>query len=166
MSGIKRKIEGNDPDYEDISLVQNSKRNKAAEHSGESMLWHLLYMLWQLTGTCAQVSPGSLTRVPPPALSAREAAVQKIETIIREQFSLEMKNKEHEIDVISQVCGWCWWSVFSSFHHTVFHLFCISNAEKSVLTHKVTFTFLFFVWLIVFLLFCSGSMKPGGWWTS
>lgn len=38
MSGIKRKIEGNDPDYEDISLVQNSKRNKAAEHSGESML--------------------------------------------------------------------------------------------------------------------------------
>ncbi|KAG8014123.1 YEATS domain-containing protein 2 [Nibea albiflora] len=66
MSGVKRKIEGNDPDYEDISLVQNSKRNKAAEHN------------------------------------AREAAVQKIETIIREQFSLEMKNKEHEIDVISQ----------------------------------------------------------------
>ncbi|XP_029309858.1 YEATS domain-containing protein 2 isoform X2 [Cottoperca gobio] len=66
MSGMKRKIECNDPDYDDISLVQNSKRNKAAEHN------------------------------------AREAAVQKIETIIREQFSLEMKNKEHEIDVISQ----------------------------------------------------------------
>uniref|UniRef100_UPI0037E7BD57 YEATS domain-containing protein 2 n=1 Tax=Semicossyphus pulcher TaxID=241346 RepID=UPI0037E7BD57 len=66
MSGIKRKIEGNDPDYEDVSLVQNSKRNKTAEHN------------------------------------AREATVQKIETIIREQFSLEMKNKEHEIDVISQ----------------------------------------------------------------
>ncbi|XP_040912244.1 YEATS domain-containing protein 2 isoform X2 [Toxotes jaculatrix] len=66
MSGVKRKIEGNDPDYEDISLVQNSKRNKAAEHN------------------------------------ARDAAVQKIETIIREQFSLEMKSKEHEIDVISQ----------------------------------------------------------------
>ncbi|KAM7379258.1 hypothetical protein PAMP_004823 [Pampus punctatissimus] len=66
MSGIKRKIEGSDPDYEDISLVQNSKRNKVAEHN------------------------------------ARDAAVQKIETIIREQFSLEMKNKEHEIDVISQ----------------------------------------------------------------
>ncbi|KAM6920788.1 YEATS domain-containing protein 2 [Lycodopsis pacificus] len=66
MSGVKRKIEGNDPDYDDISLFQNSKRNKAAEHN------------------------------------AREAAVQKIETIIREQFSLEMKNKEHEIDVISQ----------------------------------------------------------------
>ncbi|XP_069013320.1 YEATS domain-containing protein 2 isoform X1 [Embiotoca jacksoni] len=66
MSGIKRKIEGSDPDYEDISLVLNSKRNKAAEHN------------------------------------AREAAVQKMETIIREQFSLEMKNKEHEIDVISQ----------------------------------------------------------------
>ncbi|GAA6234792.1 YEATS domain-containing protein 2 isoform X1 [Lates japonicus] len=66
MAGVKRKIEGNDPDYEDISLVQNSKRNKAAEHN------------------------------------AREAAIQKIETIIREQFSLEMKSKEHEIDVISQ----------------------------------------------------------------
>ena len=29
--------------------------------------------------------------------------MQKIEAIIREQFSLEMKNKEHEIEVISQV---------------------------------------------------------------
>ncbi|KAM4728842.1 YEATS domain-containing protein 2 isoform 2-T2 [Anableps anableps] len=66
MSGIKRKIEGNDPDYDDISLVQSNKRNKTAEHN------------------------------------AREATVQKIENIIREQFSLEMKNKEHEIDVISQ----------------------------------------------------------------
>uniref|UniRef100_A0A3Q3GD84 YEATS domain-containing protein 2 n=1 Tax=Labrus bergylta TaxID=56723 RepID=A0A3Q3GD84_9LABR len=65
MSGVKRKIEGNDPDYDDISLVQNNKRNKAAEHN------------------------------------AREATVQKIDSIIREQFSLEMKNKEHEIDVIS-----------------------------------------------------------------
>lgn len=35
MSGIKRKIEGNDPDYDDISLFQNSKRNKAAEHNGK-----------------------------------------------------------------------------------------------------------------------------------
>ncbi|KAH0512593.1 YEATS domain-containing protein 2 [Microtus ochrogaster] len=34
--------------------------------------------------------------------SARDAAVQKIETIIKEQFALEMKNKEHEIDVIDQ----------------------------------------------------------------
>ncbi|XP_028327939.1 YEATS domain-containing protein 2 [Gouania willdenowi] len=66
MSGIKRKIEDNDPDYEDISQVHDSKRNKAAEHN------------------------------------AREATVHKIEAIIREQFSLEMKNKEHEIDVISQ----------------------------------------------------------------
>ncbi|XP_029929559.1 YEATS domain-containing protein 2 isoform X2 [Myripristis murdjan] len=66
MSGVKRKIEDNDPDYEDISLVQESKRNKVVEHN------------------------------------AREATVQKIEAIIREQFSLEMKNKEHEIDVISQ----------------------------------------------------------------
>lgn len=66
MSGVKRKIEDNDPDYEDISQVQNNKRNKANEHS------------------------------------AREATVQKIENIIREQFSLEMKNKEHEIEVINQ----------------------------------------------------------------
>ncbi|CAN9502698.1 unnamed protein product [Ophioblennius macclurei] len=66
MSGIKRKIQDNDPDYEEVSLVQSSKRNKAAEHN------------------------------------AREATVQKMESIIREQFSLEMKNKEHEIDVISQ----------------------------------------------------------------
>lgn len=38
MSGIKRKIEGNDPDYEDISLAQNSKRNKATEHNGKMSL--------------------------------------------------------------------------------------------------------------------------------
>ncbi|XP_034038482.1 LOW QUALITY PROTEIN: YEATS domain-containing protein 2 [Thalassophryne amazonica] len=66
MSGIKRKLEGSDPDYEDISMVQDCKRNKVAEDN------------------------------------AREETVQKIEAIIREQFSLEMKNKEHEIDVISQ----------------------------------------------------------------
>uniref|UniRef100_A0A8C7WR27 YEATS domain-containing protein 2 n=1 Tax=Oryzias sinensis TaxID=183150 RepID=A0A8C7WR27_9TELE len=66
MSGMKRKIEGTDPDYEDISQVRNNKRNKTAEHD------------------------------------AREETIQKIETIIKEQFSLEMKNKEHEIDVISQ----------------------------------------------------------------
>ena len=29
--------------------------------------------------------------------------MQKIETIIKEQFALEMKNKEHEIEVIDQV---------------------------------------------------------------
>lgn len=34
MSGIKRKLEGNDPDYEDISLLQNNKRNKTAEYNG------------------------------------------------------------------------------------------------------------------------------------
>lgn len=38
MSGIKRKIEGSDPDYEDISLALNSKRNKAAEHNGKLSL--------------------------------------------------------------------------------------------------------------------------------
>ncbi|KAJ6669181.1 hypothetical protein lerEdw1_007990 [Lerista edwardsae] len=36
------------------------------------------------------------------AESARDAAVQKIEAIIKEQFSVEMKNKEHEIEVIDQ----------------------------------------------------------------
>lgn len=35
MSGIKRKIEDNDPDYEDILLSQNSKRNKVEEHNGK-----------------------------------------------------------------------------------------------------------------------------------
>ncbi|XP_054839717.1 YEATS domain-containing protein 2 isoform X2 [Eublepharis macularius] len=34
--------------------------------------------------------------------SARNAAVQKIEDIIKDQFSVEMKNKEHEIEVIDQ----------------------------------------------------------------
>lgn len=38
MSGIKRKIEGTDPDYEDISLAQNNKRSKADEHNGERFL--------------------------------------------------------------------------------------------------------------------------------
>lgn len=36
MSGIKRKIEDNDPDYEDILLAQNSKRNKVEEYNGKS----------------------------------------------------------------------------------------------------------------------------------
>ncbi|CAB1317113.1 unnamed protein product [Coregonus sp. 'balchen'] len=66
MSGIKRKIEDKDPDYEDISQVQENKRHKVVEQN------------------------------------AREATVQKIEAIIKDQFSLEMKNKEHEIEVIGQ----------------------------------------------------------------
>ncbi|XP_066565921.1 YEATS domain-containing protein 2 isoform X2 [Amia ocellicauda] len=66
MSGIKRKIEDKDPDYEDISVVQESKRHKAAEQN------------------------------------ARDATVQKIEAIIKDQFSLEMKSKEHEIEIIMQ----------------------------------------------------------------
>ncbi|KAL0966480.1 hypothetical protein UPYG_G00295770 [Umbra pygmaea] len=67
MSGIKRKIEDNDPDYEDISQVQEKKRHKVVEHN-----------------------------------AAREVTVHKIEAIIKDQFSLEMKNKEHEIEVIGQ----------------------------------------------------------------
>ncbi|XP_022528864.2 YEATS domain-containing protein 2 isoform X1 [Astyanax mexicanus] len=66
MSGVKRKIEDKDPDYEDITQVQHNKRSKVVEQS------------------------------------ARDATVQKIEAIIRDQFSLEMKNKEHEIEVIGQ----------------------------------------------------------------
>ncbi|KAJ8389558.1 hypothetical protein AAFF_G00117950 [Aldrovandia affinis] len=66
MSGIKRRIEDKDPDYEDISVVHQNKRHKVLEHN------------------------------------AREATVQKIEAIIKDQFSLEMKNKEHEIEVIGQ----------------------------------------------------------------
>uniref|UniRef100_A0A6G1RJ95 YEATS domain-containing protein 2 n=1 Tax=Hypotaenidia okinawae TaxID=2861861 RepID=A0A6G1RJ95_9GRUI len=34
--------------------------------------------------------------------SARDVAVHKIETIIKEQFAVEMKSKEHEIEVIDQ----------------------------------------------------------------
>lgn len=54
-----------------------------------------------------QLCPGLGDKFIPYSLfyPAREATVQKIETIIKEQFSLEMKNKEHEIDVISQVSG-------------------------------------------------------------
>ncbi|XP_016385435.1 YEATS domain-containing protein 2-like isoform X2 [Sinocyclocheilus rhinocerous] len=66
MSGVKRKIEDKDPDYEDITQVQESKRSKVVEQN------------------------------------ACEAAVQKIEAIIKDQFSLEMKSKEHEIEVIGQ----------------------------------------------------------------
>ncbi|XP_015216774.2 YEATS domain-containing protein 2 isoform X1 [Lepisosteus oculatus] len=66
MSGIKRKIEDKDPDYEDISVVHENKRQKAVEQN------------------------------------ARDATIQKIEAIIKDQFSLELKNKEHEIEVIVQ----------------------------------------------------------------
>ncbi|KAI5092901.1 YEATS domain-containing protein 2 isoform X2 [Silurus meridionalis] len=66
MSGVKRKLEDKDPDYEDITQVQESKRSKALERN------------------------------------ARDATIQKIEAIIKDQFTLEMKNKEHEIEVISQ----------------------------------------------------------------
>ncbi|XP_029472869.1 YEATS domain-containing protein 2 isoform X3 [Rhinatrema bivittatum] len=66
MSGIKRVIEDNDPDYDEISAVHQNKRHKLIE------------------------------------LSGRDAAIQKIEAIIKEQFTIEMKNKEHEIEVIDQ----------------------------------------------------------------
>ncbi|XP_060690926.1 YEATS domain-containing protein 2 isoform X4 [Hemiscyllium ocellatum] len=66
MSGVKRKFEDKDPDYEDISVCRQEKRHKAVEHS------------------------------------AREATLQKIEVIIKEQFAMEMKNKEHEIEIIDQ----------------------------------------------------------------
>lgn len=57
MSGIKRKIEDNDPDYEDILLAQNSKRNKAEERNGKSMCSeltiHLSYMEWCMKHLCS-----------------------------------------------------------------------------------------------------------------
>ncbi|XP_068136804.1 YEATS domain-containing protein 2 isoform X2 [Hyperolius riggenbachi] len=34
--------------------------------------------------------------------SARDAAISKIETVVKEQFAVEVKNKEHEIEVIDQ----------------------------------------------------------------
>ncbi|XP_063771763.1 YEATS domain-containing protein 2 isoform X2 [Pseudophryne corroboree] len=34
--------------------------------------------------------------------SARDAAILKIESIVKDQFALEMKNKEHEIEIIDQ----------------------------------------------------------------
>ncbi|CAI9562410.1 unnamed protein product [Staurois parvus] len=66
MSGIKRTIEGKDPDYEDISVVHQNKRHKAIE------------------------------------TSARDAAILKIESVVKDQFAIELKNKEHEIEVIDQ----------------------------------------------------------------
>lgn len=66
MSGMKRAMEDKDPDYDEISVAQPSKRHKPNERT------------------------------------ARDAAVQKIEGIITEQFADEMKNKEHEIEVINQ----------------------------------------------------------------
>ncbi|KAE8604633.1 hypothetical protein XENTR_v10014767 [Xenopus tropicalis] len=66
MSGIKRSSEDKDPDYEDISVVHQNKRHKAAE------------------------------------TTARDATILKIESIIKEQFVTELKNKEHEVEVIDQ----------------------------------------------------------------
>ena len=37
------------------------------------------------------------------ASTARDATVQRIEMIIQEQFSLEIKNKEHEAMIINEV---------------------------------------------------------------
>ncbi|XP_056420571.1 YEATS domain-containing protein 2 isoform X2 [Hyla sarda] len=66
MSGVKRTMEDNDPDYEDISVVRQNKRHKAIE------------------------------------TSARDAAISKIESIVKDQFTLELKNKEHEIEILDQ----------------------------------------------------------------
>lgn len=38
MSGVKRKIEDNDPDYEDITQVLQNKRSKAVEQNGKISL--------------------------------------------------------------------------------------------------------------------------------
>lgn len=46
MSGVKRKIEDNDPDYEDILLARNSKRNKVEEHNGKAGLNSPVLQAW------------------------------------------------------------------------------------------------------------------------
>lgn len=92
MSGVKRKIEDKDPDYEDITQVQENKRSKVAEQNGKTRFL-----------TVIQRSNKLFFNLLVWFLTAREAAVQKIEAIIKDQFSLEMKNKEHEIEVIGQV---------------------------------------------------------------
>lgn len=123
MSGIKRKIEDKDPDYEDISQVQENKRHKVVEQNGKtgSSTTHAIVLL-KPSCTCAlrlygQLLVHSIFRLMLTCdiahtvcffilfsnLPAREATVQKIEAIIKDQFSLEMKNKEHEIEVIGQV---------------------------------------------------------------
>lgn len=48
MSGVKRKIEDNDPDYEEISLIHNSKKNKADEQNGKFILQTLRFIYMQL----------------------------------------------------------------------------------------------------------------------
>lgn len=44
MSGIKRRIEDKDPDYEDISVVHQNKRHKVLEHNGNPSVICSLYM--------------------------------------------------------------------------------------------------------------------------
>lgn len=38
MSGIKRKLEDNDPDYEEITQMQQSKRSKVLEQNGKLLI--------------------------------------------------------------------------------------------------------------------------------
>lgn len=107
MSGIKRRIEDKDPDYEDISVVHQNKRHKVLEHNGNNSVICSLYMSHHSTCTFLYldyiISVVSFFPFYIFCLTAREATVQKIEAIIKDQFSLEMKNKEHEIEVIGQV---------------------------------------------------------------
>lgn len=45
MSGVKRKIEDKDPDYEDITQVQENKRSKVVEQNGKSRFLTVIYLI-------------------------------------------------------------------------------------------------------------------------
>lgn len=100
MSGVKRKIEDNDPDYEDITQLLQNKRSKVVEQNGKISL---PCTNWSDRHSNTVVHFSDLLSVSFLFWPARDAAVQKIEAIIKDQFALEMKNKEHEIEVIGQV---------------------------------------------------------------
>lgn len=50
MSGIKRKLEDKDPDYEDITQVQESKRSKVLEENGKSCHFCMLVNIHSADG--------------------------------------------------------------------------------------------------------------------
>lgn len=47
MSGVKRKIVDKDPDYEDITQVQENKRSKVVEQNGKTRFLTVMYSIKQ-----------------------------------------------------------------------------------------------------------------------
>ncbi len=45
MSGVKRKIEDKDPDYEDITQVQENKRSKVVEQNGKTRFLTVMFSI-------------------------------------------------------------------------------------------------------------------------